>query len=105
MERLTEKIAQGLTYRIKSCGIRWRYIKSPKTLKRAIRQLGKYEDTNLTPEEVKELILENEQLRMRLAEIPDQLDKIDQEGWEGHDLRYCRIWHEAIVEVRRLLVD
>lgn len=104
MERLTERIVQGLTYRIKDCGIRWRYIKSPKVLKRAIRLLGEYEDTGLSVENIKELMIENEQLRMRLAEIPDILDKIDQEGQEGNDLRYCKIWHETVYEVRRHII-
>lgn len=55
--------------------------------------------------ELESLRVENEYLRMRLAEIPDLLDEIDQEGREWDDLRYCRIWHEAISEVRRRIVD
>lgn len=105
MERLTERIVQGLTYRIKDCGIRWRYIKSPKVLKRAIRLLGEYEDTGLGVENIKELILENEQLRMRLAEIPDLLAELDQETIEGYSLIYCKARHDTLSEVRRLLVD
>lgn len=105
MERLTERIVQGLTYRIKDCGIRWRYIKSPKVLKRAIRLLGEYEDTGLSVENIKELMIENEQLRMRLAEIPHILDKIERDPIEGCSLIYCKARHDTLSEVRRLLVD
>lgn len=56
-------------------------------------------------ENIKELILENEQLRMRLAEIPDLLAKLDQETIKGCSLIYCKARNDTLSEVRRLLVD
>lgn len=80
---------------------------------RAVRQeamtiywlLKEYEDTGMEPEEdMDELDMlrsENEELRMRLAEIRERVNGMELPH-EYHIL-YTRGWHDAVEEVRRYI--
>lgn len=70
----------------------------------AVRLLGKYEDTGLTPEEISRLLTLIEQQGTELNRRDELIRKIDAERdyWELEAKRYCGVLGEQKIKLQKL---
>lgn len=92
MERLTEKSLGCFQYSLKDHEAKTGEFAHYDTFfdyNMAVKRLGEYEDTGLTPEEIKSLTELFAQVTRALDEVTDLIDEDD--GWEIHNTNLAHV--------------